>query len=211
MPLFFQKNISQESRLGIWQITEAESFFLQKINPVKSINHPLKRVQHLSANYLLTELFPGFPQSSIKISESDKPFLPSCEYFFSVAHTKNFAAALVSTKNVAGIDIEPVSGKPFLLKDKFLQQYEILKIGQGHFIPGNKNIRFTMAWCVKEAIYKWWGKGGISLKNNIEISGMDQETFFCLLHVNNASIALNVHHLAFGNLCLAWVLEDWKH
>lgn len=208
MPLYFQKNIDQHTRLGIWKITESERFFLQKVSPVKSINHPEKRLQHLAANYVLTELFPGFPQSTIEISEAEKPFLASNDYFFSLAHTNDFAAALVSTKTNVGIDIEPVSEKPFLLKNKFLQQNESIKIAQDNFLPGDINSRFTMAWCVKEAIYKWWGKAGISLKNNIEISGSEQGIILCILHTNTSSIPLNAFQIVFGDLCLSWVIEE---
>ncbi|MEO7209843.1 MAG: 4'-phosphopantetheinyl transferase superfamily protein, partial [Chitinophagaceae bacterium] len=171
MPLYFQENIDQNSRLGIWKITEAESFFLQTVTPVKKIKHAQKRLQHLATNYLLTQLFPEFPQAAIQTGHADKPFLPSSAYFFSLAHTNDFAAALVSTKNNVGIDIEPVSSKPFLLKDKFLKEEESNKIIQNSFLPGTLDTRMTMAWCAKEAVYKWWGKGGISLKNNMQISG----------------------------------------
>ncbi len=208
MPLYFNENIDQNSRLGIWKITEPESFFLQSIIPVKQIKHPVKRVQHLAANYLLTQLFPEFPQADIQTGHADKPFLPSAAYFFSLAHTNDFAAALVSTKNNVGIDIEPVFPKPFLLKNKFLKEEEVNIILQNSFLPGNLDTRMTMAWCAKEAIYKWWGKGGISLKNNMEISGSEQDKILCKLHIELTVYPLLVHTMLFGNLCLAWLLED---
>lgn len=208
MPLYFQENIDQNSRFGIWKITEPENFFLKKITPVKQIKHAEKRLQHLAANYLLTQLFPAFPQAEIQTGHADKPFLPSATYFFSLAHTGEFAAALVSTKNNVGIDIEPVSPKPNILKDKFLKTEESEIILQNSFLAGNVDTRMTMAWCAKEAIYKWWGKGGISLKNNIEISGSTGDIFLCSLHIEQTSISLRVHTRLFGNLCLAWLLED---
>lgn len=208
MPLYFQENIDQNSRLGIWKITEPESFFLQTVIPVKKIKHAQKRLQHLAANYLLTQLFPEFPQAEIQTGHADKPFLPSAAYFFSLAHTNDFAAALVSTKNNVGIDIEPVSPKPFLLKNKFLKEVESNKILQNSFLPGTLDTRMTMAWCTKEAVYKWWGKGGISLKNNMEISGSAQDKILCNLHIERTVYPLLVHTMLFGNLCLAWLLED---
>ncbi len=208
MPLYFNENIDQNSRLGIWKITEPENFFLQFVIPVKQIRHTEKRIQHLAANYLLTQLFPGFPQADIQTGYADKPFLPSAKYFFSLAHTNNFAAALVSTKKNVGIDIEPVSEKPNRLKNKFLQEAEIKNILQKSFLTGTTDTRMTMAWCTKEAVYKWWGKGGIFLKNDMQISGSEADKILCSLHTDHVTIPLQIQTKLLGSLCLAWLLKD---
>jgi hypothetical protein len=57
MAIFYQHNINQHTRLGIWQLQEPEQFFLQKVPLKKEVTHPHKRLQHLAGRYLLTHLF----------------------------------------------------------------------------------------------------------------------------------------------------------
>ena len=75
MPLFYQHNINETSKLAVWHITEPENFFLEKVQLQKEISHPHKRLQHLAGRYLLQLLHPGFPFHLIEIAESNKPLL----------------------------------------------------------------------------------------------------------------------------------------
>jgi len=213
VPLYFQENINLHTRLGIWKITEPESYFLKNVVPIKVIHHPEKRIQHLAANFLLTQLFPNFPQASIQMSASNKPYIYSSHYFFSLAHTSGFAAALISTQSNSGVDLERISPKPNQLSNKFLNPNEITLI-KSNQINQQPDTAFTLAWCAKEAVYKCWGKGAISLKNNIEITHSSLHQISCNLAVENQQFSLNVHTMILEKLCLAWVLDDtniFKH
>ena len=65
----------------------------------------------------------------------------------------------------------------------------------------------TLCWSVKEAVYKWWGIGGVDFKKDIiikKISGdADQGVVNCLF---KNEIELNVHFLHFNGNILTWVL-----
>ncbi len=52
MPLFYQHNINEFTRLAIWHITEEEDFFLQKVPLKRDVSHAQKRLQHLAGRYL---------------------------------------------------------------------------------------------------------------------------------------------------------------
>ena len=99
MPLFYQHNINQDTKLGIWFIEEPESFFLEKVPLKKDVSHPFKRRQHLAGRYLLPYLFPDFPVQEIRIADTRQPFLASEKYHFSISHCGNYAAAIVSTNS----------------------------------------------------------------------------------------------------------------
>lgn len=70
MPLFYQQNINDTTRLAVWQLVEEESFF----GGFTDIVHPQKRLQHLGGRYLLSFLFPSFDKAAIAIAASKKPF-----------------------------------------------------------------------------------------------------------------------------------------
>ena len=73
MALFYQHNINESTKLGIWKIEEPEEFFLAEVPLNRAITHPHKRLQHLAGRYLLKYLFPDFPYTEIVIADTRKP------------------------------------------------------------------------------------------------------------------------------------------
>ncbi|WP_431218070.1 4'-phosphopantetheinyl transferase family protein [Puia sp. P3] len=124
MPLFYQHNINQDTRLAIWHIEEPESFFLQKVPLKKDVSHPFKRRQHLAGRYLLSWLFPEFPVEEIMIADTRQPFLASQRFHFSISHCGNYAAAVVSLSSRVGVDIEQISPRIERVGHKFLDDEE---------------------------------------------------------------------------------------
>ena len=52
MPIFFQHQINDDTKLAVWEIKEDEDFFLQHVPLQREITHPHKRLQHLAGRYL---------------------------------------------------------------------------------------------------------------------------------------------------------------
>lgn len=182
MPVFFEKDINTYTRLGIWHITEAEAFFLQKVTPQHTATHVNKRLQHLAGRYLLTHLFPGFPASLIQIADTRKPYLANEEYHFSISHCGQYAAALVSPTNRVGVDIEIITPKVQKIKHKFLSERELHLVSQlwqksdianipAHAIPTEPLI---LLWSCKEAVFKWYGTGEVDFKEHMVVKEIKQ-------------------------------------
>ena len=55
MPLVYQQNINEATKMAVWHISEREDFFLKKVTLSNNITHPHKRLQHLAGRYLLPE------------------------------------------------------------------------------------------------------------------------------------------------------------
>ncbi|HWH62085.1 MAG TPA: 4'-phosphopantetheinyl transferase superfamily protein [Ginsengibacter sp.] len=203
MPLFYQHNINETAKLAVWHITEPENFFLEKIHLQKEINHPHKRLQHLAGRYLLQLLHPEFPLHLIEIAQSNKPLLPVGLFHFSISHCGDFAAAIVSEYESAGIDVELITPKIDVIKNKFLSGDEL------RLLPNVSSYFLTLLWSCKEAVYKWYGKGGVGFKNNIvikNISAKDDDGLIECLFVKEFEKELNIHFHRFEKLCLAWVI-----
>jgi phosphopantetheinyl transferase len=202
MPLFYQHNINEHTKLAVWHITENEDFFLEKVPLQTKVTHPHKRVQHLAARYLLELLQPGFPYHLIEIADSNKPLLANEEFHFSLSHCGDFAAAIVSEKKLVGIDVELITSKVEKIKNKFLSQNEI------GLLPECNAKFLTLCWSAKEAIYKWYGKGKVDFKNNIFIDdlALEQNEGVIKTHFEKEERTdLKVGCRFFGNLWLAWV------
>lgn len=185
MPIFFQEDIDETTRLGIWKIEEAEDFFLKSVVPQRNVSHPHKKLQHLAGRYLLKYLFPHFPLSLILIADTRKPYLENEAYHFSISHCGEYAAAIVSKTKRVGVDIEMTTEKVERIKHKFLSEEERKNInnlppmvngqkfggGEGMF-TGIKQL--TLLWSCKEAVFKWYGLGEVDFKEHIVVQRISQ-------------------------------------
>jgi phosphopantetheinyl transferase len=159
VPLFYQQDINLATRLAVWKIEEAEAFFLQSVSLQRNITHPHKRLQHLAGRYLLPFLFPDFPHEEIEIADTRKPFLPDEQYHFSISHCGGYAAAIVSSTERVGIDIEMITPRVDKIKHKFLHVDELSFVDS---FPASQQVDLlTLLWSAKEAMFKWWGRGDV--------------------------------------------------
>jgi phosphopantetheinyl transferase len=206
MSLIHHQQINAATKIGVWHITEAENFFLQKVDIQRTITHPHKRLQHLAGRYLLAELFPDFPIELIKIADTRKPFLANEAFHFSISHCGDYAAAIVSTHNRVGVDIEIPHPKIERIKHKFITEKEknILDIVDA----GEHNI-LTMAWSIKEAMFKWEGIGEVDFKKHMQIEAINKTingfVADCIFN-KEKEIHLQVNNILVGGNNLSWVV-----
>jgi phosphopantetheinyl transferase len=210
MPLIYHNEINAATKIGVWHITEGEFFFAGKVSLLRNITHPHKRLQHLAGRHLLCVLFPEFPLSLIQIADTRKPFLADEAFHFSISHCGDYAAAIVSIQNRVGVDIEIPHPKVERIQHKFLTtaEQEILSKVKNEGHPEFSGL--TMAWSIKEAMFKWQGIGEVDFKKHMQIIAVH--------NANNGFVAdcifekqerfeLQVHSILIGGNNLSWVLS----
>ena len=206
MPIFFQQQINETTRLGIWKIEETEEFFKSNVPQHRNVTHPHKRLQHLAGRFLLQYLFPAFPYELIQIADTRKPYLPDEQYHFSISHCGDYAAAIVSKDRRVGIDIEIPTEKISHIMYKFLsaKEHETFQL----IAPNPNRIPFaTLLWSAKESVFKWYGNGGVDFRKQVQLKKQheENETIDCLFTKNDT--VLTIHYRQFDHLVLAWVLS----
>ncbi|MEO5683027.1 MAG: 4'-phosphopantetheinyl transferase superfamily protein [Chitinophagaceae bacterium] len=218
MPLVYQHNINESTRLAVWHITEPETYFLEKVPLKKDVSHPHKRLQHLAGRYLLFFLFEEFPLKEIQIADTRKPFLENAQYHFSISHCGDYAAAIVSKKQRVGVDIELVTPKIERVKHKFTTADELLFLNDEYkaFLEqfGLKEKMeqefLTMLWSAKETIFKWYGDGQMDFRQHMQLNGAisfsaDEQISLPFLFTKNEMRYFTVHAKMFGGFVLAWL------
>ena len=206
MPLIYNHQINNTTKIGVWRITETEDFFFEKFSLQRNITHPHKRLQHLAGRHLLSVLFPSFPTELIKVADTKKPFLEDEAYHFSISHCGDYAAAIVSTTNRVGVDIEIPHPKIDRIQHKFLTitEEEVLNA-----FNHNKNDLLTLAWSAKEAIYKWYGLGQVDFKKHININSLELQPNTILAQcsfLKNTKVDLQVKNINIEGNNLSWVV-----
>ena len=206
MPLIYQHQINGTTQLGVWQITEPEVFFLQRVPVQRTITHPHKRLQHLAGRYLLLQLEPDFPFDLVKIAATRKPFLENERYHFSISHCGDFAAVIISRDQRVGIDIETISEKIRHIVPKFLTEEERALLSATWIAKDA-----TLFWSIKESIYKWYGEGLVDFKKHIRIISSEENNETVLTHcsfLKNAAVSLTLQSRFIGNHCLSWTIHN---
>jgi len=205
MPIFFQHRINETTRLGIWKIEETEHFFKGNVPQHRDVTHPHKRLQHLAGRFLLQFLFPDFPYHLVQVADTRRPYLPNEEYHFSISHCGDYAAAIVSSESRVGIDIEIPSERIIRIKDKFLNEQEKQIWSMDGVQPDI--FALTLLWSCKEAVFKWYGDGGVDFSDQINLLEQNKDTKIigCAFTKNNSK--LSVYYCLFDHLTLAWVVS----
>jgi phosphopantetheinyl transferase len=214
MPIFYQQLINQHTKLAIWKIEEDESFFINTVPLQQHITHPHKRLQHLAGRFLLRYLFPNFPYSEIQIADTRKPFLPNEAFHFSISHCNDFAAAIVSTTQRVGIDIEQIDKKVLKIVHKYLNEqerinFDLLNFEQEHNLSLQHKVA-TLLWSVKESLFKWYGLGNVDFKTMLQLQFQpinENGSINATIELPSSSLPLNVHYAFFRSLCLSYVVE----
>ena len=169
MPIVFKK-AQNNSRLAVWHITEKEAELTSRLNDntpdlteqLRQITHPSKRLEWLASRILLKQLGKCVPL--VCYDDNGKPYLENQNICFSITHTNNFAAVVISGKKTTGIDIEYPSSRISKLADRFIHPEEKA------FIPHQKEALYhALLWCAKETIYKTVNSPGLEFKTKIRI------------------------------------------
>jgi len=208
MPLFYQQDINEKTRLAVWEISEEEDFFKLSIPLRQNITHPHKRLQHLAGRFLLPQLFSDFPNHEIEIADTRKPFLPKEQYHFSISHCSNYAAAIVSSTHRVGVDVELITPKLEKIKKKFLHADELRFVNSQ---PESLQLNLlSILWSTKEAMYKWYGEG------EVDFSEMMRTMPFLVEKEGDIHAAfikgdfhqnLRLHYKCINHLTMVWVVS----
>ncbi len=209
MPLFYQQDINLTTKLGVWKIEETEDFFLHSVPLQRSITHPHKRLQHLAGRYLLAFLFPDFPHAEIEIADTRKPFLPDEQFHFSISHCGDYAAAIVSSTERVGIDIEMITPRIDNIKHKFLHVDELKSVND--YAAGQQPKLLTLLWSAKEAMFKWWGRGDVDFSEVLRIHDFSTEQSGSMngsFDKDGISFPLQLHYRLSETTSLVWVCSE---
>ncbi|MCR6720356.1 MAG: 4'-phosphopantetheinyl transferase superfamily protein [Chitinophagaceae bacterium] len=195
MPVFFQHQINETTRVGIWKIEEPESYFQRNVPVHRDVTHPHKRLQHLAGRFLLQYLFPDFPYELITIADTRKPFIPDERYHFSISHCGDYAAAIVSSTNRVGIDIEIPVDKLERIRHKFLKPEEEQRFPA--LQSENHLIFLTQLWSAKEAVFKWYGLGKVDFREHMPLfPGTSPNHLKCEFALSNQAVDIETRDLS---------------
>ena len=175
MPVIYNKDINDSTILAVWKIEESEAELLSglqlkqhELDFVASLNSGKRLLQWLSTRLLLRRMLNTQEYIDCRMDIHGKPYLVNFDYYISLSHTYDYASVMIGKHDSVGVDIEQVKTKIHLVQQKFLSPEELAM----PYVKDRTQGLYA-CWCVKEAVYKWYGKKGLEFKKHIHIQPFD--------------------------------------
>ncbi len=212
MPFVEYIALDGQDIIGLWRNDEELEDLLIDLNPSPDLQHQLnqikleKRKKEFCITHLLLRELVDEDERIIK-DEYGKPMLVHHEFAISISHADLYSAILLSEHLECGVDVEVISARINRVANKFVSSYEDLYVSKN-----NSPAYYTVIWCVKEAIYKWYAKRGLDFIENMIIhpftlqqSGGPVYYEFVKDGLKRTRIA---HYFCFNSHVVAWVLDE---
>jgi len=173
MPVIYNKDIDDQTILAVWKIEEREEDLISglqlkqhELDFLATLNNGKRLLHWLSTRLLLRTMLNTADYIDCRIDVHGKPYLVNSSSAISLSHSFDYAAVMIGKKNGVGVDIERIEPKIRRIQHKFLSPPELLH-------AENNIDALYVCWCVKEAIYKWYGKKGLEFRRHIHIQPFD--------------------------------------
>ena len=161
-----------------------------------------RRQEWLTTRWLLQTVLSS--DETITYQDNGKPEINNGTMSISISHCKELIAIVIGTTGLSvGLDCETIAPRILNIKHKFAKQ-ELAQIGQ-HELE-----HLTLVWCAKEAMYKYYAKGGVDFNEHLLVNDFDFTseggTFTgTILKENVTHYLLQYKHIQ--NSLLVWLSE----
>jgi len=167
MPLSKIEWTKEQSGWALWHINEPEEVLAMQLGPEvcpQDIVSKSKRLEWMAGRILIRTLveYAGLIYEGLYKDEFGKPFLVNHHHSISLSHSYPHVAAQIDSFYQVGIDVEQPKDKLLKIAHRVLSKTE--EIDAGNNIQKN-----CVYWCAKEALYKIYGKRGLSFSEHLSI------------------------------------------
>ena len=209
MALYFQKELDNDARIYVWEMTETEEELMastavpdDELEELQYIKAPARRREKLAERALLNTIFPE--KLYLGHHDNGKPYLLNTAMELSITHDDRFVAIIVHPDEDLGIDIENLSRDFSAVERKALSEEEIEDLDER-----KKNLQLAIYWCAKEAIFKRMSLSGVDFAEQIEIDRFnpheDGELDATFIHKDGTEMEFELGYEVFDGHVMVWV------
>ncbi|NLD22447.1 MAG: 4'-phosphopantetheinyl transferase superfamily protein [Bacteroidales bacterium] len=210
MALFLSKELDNEARIYVWDITESEQELMDigsipndEIEELSLISSEARRKEKLAVRALLNTIF----EDKVYLGHHDngKPFLKNSALEISISHSRRFVAIITHPSDDLGIDIESLDRDFSAVEAKALSEEEIEDLS-----THKRTEQLAIYWCAKEAIYKRMSLTEVDFAEQIEIDrfkvredGKLDATFY---YKDGTEDEFELEYMLFENHVMVWLV-----
>lgn len=163
---------------------------------LNKINNQLKKEEFLQIRDLRNKII---GEIEIDYNIDGKPFLVNSNEFISISHSQHFIGILRANFDI-GLDIEEINERITKIKNRFLNEGELLLIG-----TTKENL--TIAWTIKEALFKLNNRKGIDFRKELLIEEKTDFGFKCRMLDQDGWRIVKIKTLQKENLIISYNFE----
>jgi phosphopantetheinyl transferase len=183
--------IEAKNEVNSTNLTQKEHELLSKIN---NSNRKQEFIQiRALRNKTIGEI-------EIDYNADGKPFLVDSKEFISISHSQNFIGILKASFNV-GLDIEEINERISKIRNRFLNEKELK-------LFGSSIENLTIAWTLKEALFKLNTRNGIDFRKELLIEEKTDFGFIGKMLEKDGWRIVKLKTLLKGNLIISYNFED---
>ena len=212
MGLLCNRIIENESKIGLWEVTEdydtlfsivhLNDYDIRRLNTFKNLN---RKMESLSVRALLQQMVR--PDARIVYNEqSRKPYLDDNSYNISITHSHKYTAILLNKEKKVGIDIEYMTHNIERVAHKFINDREVITDN-----PQVHHEHIYVHWCAKEAVYKICDKEeDINFQEDLRIIPFKLDTqgnIICILSNGSRYEEYNLYYMIENNYVLVYCIK----
>lgn len=209
MALYLQKELENEAKIYVWEMTETEEELLKtvavpdnELEELQYIKGASRRREMLATRALLNTIFPE--KLYLGHHDNGKPYLLNTAMELSISHDDRFVAIITHPDEDLGIDIENLNRDFSAVEKRALSEDEIDDIDEK-----KKNFQLAIYWCAKEAIFKRMSLNGVDFAEQIEIDRFnphdDGELDATFIHKDGTEMEFELGYEVFDGHVMVWV------
>lgn len=176
MPLFQQFKAPGDIHVALWETTEPEDELYALLDDdernykqqLSGLSTAKRRMEFMTVR-LLTDLACG-DKKEIAYTPEGAPFLVDHSFEISASHTAGCVAIALHPTQKVGIDVERFGPKVMRVKEKFLNDTELL------YLQNDAVQRATILWCAKESMFKAMNSSAVDFRTQLNIFPFDLKT-----------------------------------
>ncbi len=149
-----------------------------------------RRQEYVATRILKYNLF-GFKQ--INYNELGAPFIDG-EGFISISHTKGTVGIASSKSHSVGLDLELIANRAQVIIEKFLS------VNEQETLNLSSEMDMTIAWSIKETLYKLAERKSINFVNELAIKKIKQDHWLGIIKNPNEQIHVDLRIFVRNNL-----------
>ena len=210
MALYLKKELDDDARIYVWEITETEEELMastsipdDELEELSFTRSEARRKEKLAERALLNEIFPE--KLYLGHHDNGKPYLQNTAMEISISHTNRFVAIILHPDEDLGIDIECLDRDFSAVEKKALSEDEIDDLDER-----KKNLQLAIYWCAKEAIYKKMSQYKVDFAEQIEIEDFrlrgEGELEATFTDKDGFEEELELQYITFDRHVLVWVV-----
>ncbi|NBR13534.1 MAG: 4'-phosphopantetheinyl transferase superfamily protein [Flavobacteriales bacterium] len=182
--------VEQKKKENHPNLIGGEKSFFEKLTIEK------RKQEFLQARVIRDQIVDG---TEIIYNEDGKPFLKDNSQFISISHSENYIGMVCAPFNI-GMDIEEINERVNKIKNRFLNEQEIESFGKD-------TLSLTIAWTIKEALFKLNDRKGIDFRKELLIKEKINDTYLCQMLELDGWHSVRIKVMQKENLIISYNFE----